>query len=70
MPVCWSSIELVAERIVRFAQVVGKEHVIASTDCGFASSPRAVPEVIPSIVTAKLQSLVEGARLASQHLFR
>lgn len=62
--------ELVAERIVRFAQVVGKEHVIASTDCGFASSPRAVPEVIPSIVTAKLQSLVEGARLASQHLFR
>ncbi|MDH7798213.1 MULTISPECIES: cobalamin-independent methionine synthase II family protein [unclassified Beijerinckia] len=61
--------ELVAQRIVRFADIVGKEHVIASTDCGFASSPRAVPEVIPSIVTAKLQSLVEGAKLASKHLF-
>lgn len=61
--------ELVAQRIVRFADVVGKEHVIASTDCGFASSPRAVPEVIPSIVTAKLQSLAEGAKLASKQLF-
>jgi 5-methyltetrahydropteroyltriglutamate--homocysteine methyltransferase len=61
--------ELVAERILKFASVVGKEQVIASTDCGFASTPRAVPEVLPSIVTAKLQSLVEGAKIASKQLF-
>jgi len=61
--------ELVAERIVKFAGVVGKENVIASTDCGFASTPRAVPEVHPTVVTAKLQSLVEGAKIASKQLF-
>jgi len=61
--------ELVADRIVKFASIVGKENVIASTDCGFASTPRAVPEVLPSIVTAKLQSLVEGAKIASKQLF-
>jgi len=61
--------ELVADRIVKFAGIVGKENVIASTDCGFASTPRAVPEVLPSIVTAKLQSLVEGAKIASKQLF-
>ena len=61
--------ELVAERIVKFAGVVGRENVIASTDCGFASTPRAVPEVHPTVVTAKLRSLVEGARIASRQLF-
>lgn len=61
--------ELVAERIVRFAGAVGKQNVIASTDCGFASTPRAIPEVPQEIVTAKFQSLVEGARLASKQLF-
>ncbi len=61
--------ELVAERICRFASVVGKENVIASTDCGFASTPRAVPEVIDSIVEAKLKSLAEGARLATKQLY-
>jgi 5-methyltetrahydropteroyltriglutamate--homocysteine methyltransferase len=56
--------ELVAERIVRFAEVVGPENVIASTDCGFGTSvgPR---HVAPSVAWAKLGSLVEGARLAS-----
>ena len=62
--------ELVAERIVRFAGLVGRERVMAGVDCGFASTPRAVPEVHESIVWAKLQSLVEGARLASQKLWQ
>ena len=61
--------ELVAERIVKFAGVVGKENIIASTDCGFASTPRAVAEVHDTIVDAKFASLAEGARLATQHLF-
>ena len=61
--------ELVSERIQRFAQVVGRENVIASADCGFASTPRAVPEVHPSIVWAKFASLSEGARLASRALW-
>lgn len=61
--------ELVAQRIVRFADVVGREHVMASTDCGFASTPREKPEVHPTIVEAKFRSLVEGAKLASAKLF-
>ncbi len=61
--------DLVAQRIARFAQVVGREQVMASTDCGFASTPRALPEVHPAIVEAKFRSLVEGARRASAKLF-
>jgi 5-methyltetrahydropteroyltriglutamate--homocysteine methyltransferase len=61
--------ELVSERIQRFASVVGRENVIASADCGFASMPRAVAEVHPTIVWAKFQSLAEGARLASRALW-
>lgn len=60
--------ELVAERIGRFASVVGRERVIATTDCGFASfaSFLAVP---PQLAWAKLASLVEGAALASAALW-
>jgi len=61
--------ELVSERIQRFARAVGRENVIAGADCGFASMPRAVVEVHPSIVWAKFQSLSEGARLASRALW-
>ncbi|MGQ0510575.1 MAG: cobalamin-independent methionine synthase II family protein [Betaproteobacteria bacterium] len=61
--------ELVAERIERFAGVVGRERVIAGTDCGFATS-RAGDEVHPDVAWAKLQSLVEGARIASARLWR
>ena len=61
--------ELVAQRIEKFAAIVGPERVIASTDCGFASMLRSVPEVHETIVEAKMRSLVEGARLASQRLF-
>lgn len=57
--------ELVAERLGRFAKLVGKENLIAGADCGFASHPSVDPEIHPSIVWAKLESLVEGARLAS-----
>jgi 5-methyltetrahydropteroyltriglutamate--homocysteine methyltransferase len=61
--------ELVAERILRFANLVGRENVIASSDCGFASTPRAVPEVHPSIVWAKFRSLSEGAAIATKKLW-
>jgi 5-methyltetrahydropteroyltriglutamate--homocysteine methyltransferase len=60
--------ELVAERIGRFAQVVGCERVIAGADCGFASFAGS-NEVHPTIVWAKLQALVDGARLASKRLW-
>ena len=55
--------ELVAERIVRFAERVGRENVIASTDCGFGS------RIHPELGWAKLETLAEGARLASRQLF-
>jgi len=61
--------ELVSERIQRYARLVGRERVIAGADCGFASMPRAVAEVHPTIVWAKFQSLSEGARLATKHLW-
>ena len=61
--------ELVAERIQRFASVVGRENVIASADCGFASTPRAVPEVHPVIVWEKFRSLTEGAGIATRVLW-
>jgi 5-methyltetrahydropteroyltriglutamate--homocysteine methyltransferase len=60
--------QVVADRIVRFANVVGRERVIAGTDCGFATFA-ASPTVHPSITWAKLGSLVEGARLASRELW-
>jgi 5-methyltetrahydropteroyltriglutamate--homocysteine methyltransferase len=60
--------ELVAERIERFASVVGRDNVIAGTDCGFAQGPF-VQRVHPSIQWAKLESLAEGARLASKSLW-
>jgi 5-methyltetrahydropteroyltriglutamate--homocysteine methyltransferase len=61
--------ELIAERIGRFASLVGKERVIAGSDCGFATFAGS-KEVHPSIVWAKLQALSEGARLASRELWR
>ena len=61
--------ELVAERIERFASVVGRERVIAGTDCGFATS-RAGDEVHPDVAWAKLKSLAEGARIASSRLWQ
>ena len=59
--------ELVAERIVRLAKLVGRERVMASTDCGFAQGPFH-RRVHPSIMWAKLEALAEGARIASKAL--
>jgi 5-methyltetrahydropteroyltriglutamate--homocysteine methyltransferase len=60
--------ELVAQRIVRYAEVVGRENVIAGSDCGFATLARS-DVVHPTVTWAKLQSLAEGARLASERLW-
>jgi 5-methyltetrahydropteroyltriglutamate--homocysteine methyltransferase len=60
--------ELVSERIVRLAKIVGRENVIAGTDCGFAQGPFH-RRVHPSIMWAKLEALVAGARLASKDLW-
>ena len=60
--------ELVAERIVRLANLVGRENVIAGTDCGFAQGPF-YRRVHPSIMWAKFEALAEGARLASKELW-
>ena len=61
--------ELVAERLVRLAELVGRERVIGGTDCGFAQGPY-VRRVHPTIMWAKLAALVEGARRASDRLWR
>jgi 5-methyltetrahydropteroyltriglutamate--homocysteine methyltransferase len=61
--------ELVAERIVKFASLVGRERVIAGSDCGFATFAGS-KEVHPSIVWAKFEALREGARLASRELWK
>jgi 5-methyltetrahydropteroyltriglutamate--homocysteine methyltransferase len=59
--------ELIAQRLRRFAELVGRENVIASSDCGFAQGA-GLQRQVPSIVWAKLGSLAEGARLASRQL--
>ena len=61
--------ELVAQRIVRYAEVVGRERVIAGTDCGLATFARSNPIVEPEIAWAKLRSMAEGARIASAQLW-
>ncbi len=60
--------ELVAERLCRFAEVVGRENVIAGTDCGFATFA-GFNIVEPQITWAKFRAMAEGARLASQRLW-
>ncbi len=61
--------ELVAERIVRLAKLVGRENVIAGSDCGFSPGPF-LKRFHPSIMWAKLGALAEGARLASRELWQ
>ena len=60
--------ELVAQRIERYARALGRERVIASNDCGFATAA-AGDEVHPDVAWAKLNALGEGAKLASQRLW-
>jgi 5-methyltetrahydropteroyltriglutamate--homocysteine methyltransferase len=62
--------ELVAQRLIRYAEVVGRERVIAGTDCGFATFARSNLQVEPEITWAKLRSMAEGAQLASAALWR
>ena len=59
---------LVADRIVRFAKLVGRENVIAGTDCGFAQGA-GVQRVHPKVMWAKFGSLVEGAKIATKELW-
>ena len=61
--------QLVAERLLRFAQCVGRENVIAGTDCGFSQSPLGA-RVHRTIMWAKLKCLAEGAQIASQKLWQ
>ena len=62
--------QLVAQRLVRYAEIVGKERVMAGTDCGFATFARSVNQVEPEIAWAKFRSMTEGARIASTELWR
>src|SRR3954471_1236877 len=59
---------LVADRIVKFARLVGRENVIAGTDCGFAQG-ETIQRVHPQVMWAKLESLAEGARIATKELW-
>ena len=61
--------ELIAERIQRFASLVGRENVIAGTDCGFAASAVRFNDTHPSVAWLKFAALTEGARLATRHLW-
>jgi 5-methyltetrahydropteroyltriglutamate--homocysteine methyltransferase len=61
--------EWIAERLMRFARVVGRENVIAGADCGFSSQATYTTEVHPTVIWAKFEALREGARLASKQLW-
>jgi 5-methyltetrahydropteroyltriglutamate--homocysteine methyltransferase len=61
--------ELVAERIIRYARLVGRENVIAGSDCGFSTFARSALTVHPTITWAKFQAMAEGARIASEQLW-
>jgi 5-methyltetrahydropteroyltriglutamate--homocysteine methyltransferase len=62
--------ELIAERIERYAAIVGRENVIAGNDCGFAARAVRDYDIHPSVVWAKFEALAEGARIASSRLWR
>jgi 5-methyltetrahydropteroyltriglutamate--homocysteine methyltransferase len=61
--------QLIAERIVRFAGAVGRENVIAGADCGFGTFAGS-QEIHESVVWAKFSAMTEGARIASERLWR
>jgi 5-methyltetrahydropteroyltriglutamate--homocysteine methyltransferase len=62
--------ELVAERIVRLAKIVGRENVIAGADCGFAASALRFNDTHSSVAWLKFATLAEGARLATRELWK
>lgn len=61
--------ELIAERLMRFTQLVGRENVIATADCGFSSQATYRPEVDPRVMRAKFDAMRDGAALASERLW-
>ncbi|MEQ3553836.1 methionine synthase [Pseudonocardia nematodicida] len=61
--------ELIAERLERYARLVGRENVVAGADCGFSSQATYRPEVDPRVMWAKFDALAEGARIASDRLW-
>ena len=61
--------ELVSQRIVRYAKLVGRENVIAGSDCGFGTFVRTNPTISPELVWPKLEAMAEGARLATKELW-
>jgi 5-methyltetrahydropteroyltriglutamate--homocysteine methyltransferase len=62
--------ELIAERLLRFAKLVGRENVIAGADCGFSSQALYRTEVHPTVVWEKFKAMREGADLASRQLWQ
>jgi 5-methyltetrahydropteroyltriglutamate--homocysteine methyltransferase len=61
--------ELIADRLINFANIVGRENVIGGSDCGFSSQATAEPEIHPTVVWAKFKAMAEGARLATRRLW-
>ena len=61
--------ELIAERIMRFAKLVGRENVIAGADCGFSSQALYATEVHPTVVWEKFKAMREGAEIATRRLW-
>jgi 5-methyltetrahydropteroyltriglutamate--homocysteine methyltransferase len=62
--------ELIAERLMRFAKLVGRENVMAGADCGFSSQALYRTEVHPTVVWEKFKAMREGADIASKQLWR
>jgi 5-methyltetrahydropteroyltriglutamate--homocysteine methyltransferase len=61
--------ETVAQRLIRYAGVVGRENMMAGSDCGFGTIA-GLPGAVPTVVWAKLKAMADGARLATQRLWR
>ncbi|MDP6403487.1 MAG: hypothetical protein QF467_08080 [SAR202 cluster bacterium] len=61
--------EPIAERILRYARLAGRENVVAGADCGFSTSATYRTEVHPTVVWAKFQAMSQGARLATGQLW-
>jgi 5-methyltetrahydropteroyltriglutamate--homocysteine methyltransferase len=61
--------ELVAERILRYAKLVGRENVIGGSDCGFSSQATLTPEIHSTVVWAKFKAMAEGAKIATKQLW-
>ena len=60
--------EVVADRLIRYAEVVGRENVMAGTDCGFGTAA-GMDVVVPTVTWAKFRSQAEGAKIASEYLW-